>query len=225
MLDEFDYSLDKEGEKTAKFKLKKLALIISAFFVSLLFLYIIFNAYRFATYRPSVTEVKLIKATAKEIKVLSDSKQKMRVDNIDIKVYDVLNKDGGSLNVAGVKKPIPMEKVILDKVANDSTTETKNDKSNVKKEVSEVAYVRAQIAAVQSRQNATKYWEERKAKYNELLGNKVFFIEEAKLGGKGTFYRLQVGDFKTIEEVRAFCKRYVEVTNGNKIDCIAIEVK
>jgi len=186
------------------------------------------NAYKFVTYRPAIEDVVLIKAETDKVKVLSDSREKMKVDNLDIMAYDALDKKNDKLEVKGTRKSSSPKKDLLDRLDIQSKHIKKNKASvkNTKKNIiTKVSYKRAQIAALQTKKSALRYWEEKKDKYSKLLADKKYFVEEADLGSKGIFYRLQVGGFNTIEEVRSFCSSYIKVTNSNKVDCIVVEVK
>jgi len=228
MFDEFDYSLDKGQDKSSQLKLKKLALIISVIFVFFLFFYIVINAYKFVMYTPAIEDISLIKAETNEIKVLSDSREKMKVDNLDIQAYDALDKKDNKLEVKGATKNPSSKKDLLDRLGVQDS-QIKDNKAFIqsakKEEKKKVAYKRAQIAALQTKESAIRYWGEQQSKYNSFLSDKVYFIEEADLGVKGVFYRLQVGDFDTIDEVREFCNQYTKITNSNKVSCIVVEVK
>lgn len=238
MFDEFDYSLDKDKNASTQKKLKKLALILSVIFVLFLFFYIVLNAYKFITHKPSIEDISLIKAETNEIKVPSDSKEKIEVDNIEISVYDVLDKQEDEVEIKKVEKVETAKKDLLDRIDikerqtkdNKAVVIKSENKATIKEEIKTedteiISYVRAQIVALQTKDGVINYWQDKKNKHKELLSDKSYFIEKADLNERGVFYRLQVGGFKNTEEVEDFCKKYVTLTSNNKMDCIVVEVK
>jgi hypothetical protein len=238
MFDEFDYSLDKKHDKSTKRKLKKLSLILSVILVFFLFFYIVSNAYKFITKKPSLEDITLVKAKTNQIKILSESKEKMKVNNIEMDVYSVLDKKEEEIKIKGAKNTKTSDKDLIEKLdlprrnlrPSIKTTKKENgteDKLNTNPKTQEIktSYIRAQISALNSKEKAIKYWNERKNKFNDLFEDKKYFIEEADLGVKGKFYRLQVGNFNKVEDVRNFCDKYIKLTSNNKVDCIVINVK
>ncbi len=84
-------------------------------------------------------------------------------------------------------------------------------------------YVRVQIAALTSKNSANDYWENLQKLYPSLFSGLKYFAEEANLGKRGIFYRVQVGNF--FDQIRAeeFCNKYVAQTKKSKADCIVVE--
>ena len=50
-----------------------------------------------------------------------------------------------------------------------------------------------------------------------------YFIEEADLGRRGVFYRLQIGDFFNQIDAEEFCTRFVSQAQKTRSDCIIVE--
>ena len=95
----------------------------------------------------------------------------------------------------------------------------KND--NQKKDKPRV--VRVQIAAMSSKSVAEANWQKLKTEHSKIFSKLKPFIEEINLGKKGSFYRLQVGNFFNQVEADEFCVKYINATQKNKADCIVVE--
>ena len=50
-----------------------------------------------------------------------------------------------------------------------------------------------------------------------------YFVQEVKLGQKGTFYRLQIGEFESQVEAENFCVKFIAQTQKTRSDCIVVE--
>lgn len=83
--------------------------------------------------------------------------------------------------------------------------------------------VRVQIAAMSSKSVAEANWQKLKTEHSKIFSKLKPFIEEINLGKKGSFYRLQVGNFFNQVEADEFCVKYINATQKNKADCIVVE--
>lgn len=83
--------------------------------------------------------------------------------------------------------------------------------------------VRVQIAALTSKQAADEYWRNLQRKHSGLFSSLKSFVEEVDLGKRGTFYRLQIGNFYDQIRAEEFCNKYIAQTKKNRADCIVIE--
>ncbi len=83
--------------------------------------------------------------------------------------------------------------------------------------------VRVQIAAMSSKSVAEANWQKLKTEHGKIFSKLKPFIEEINLGKKGSFYRLQVGNFFNQVEADEFCVKYINATQKNKADCIVVE--
>lgn len=83
--------------------------------------------------------------------------------------------------------------------------------------------VRVQIAAMSSKSVAEANWQKLKTEHSKIFNKLKPFIEEINLGKKGSFYRLQVGNFFNQVEADEFCVKYINATQKNKADCIVVE--
>ncbi len=83
--------------------------------------------------------------------------------------------------------------------------------------------VKVQIAALTSKTAADDYWDKLQHLHPKLFSGLKAFVEQVNLGKRGTFYRLQIGNF--FDQVRAeeFCNKYVSQTQKNRADCIVVE--
>lgn len=74
----------------------------------------------------------------------------------------------------------------------------------------------AQLMSSSNKQTVEKAWPQILAKNKALLSNMTYKITQAQIPGKGTFYRLRVGSFKTRDMANALCKKL----KARKQDCI-----
>jgi hypothetical protein len=98
----------------------------------------------------------------------------------------------------------------------ESPSKTTPTKSNKK-------IIRVQLAAMSSKSAANESWEKASNLYPKLLSGLKPFIEEANLGKRGMFYRLQIGNFFNQIEAEEFCNKYVTQAKKNRGDCIIVE--
>tara|TARA_A100001037_G_scaffold264313_1_gene255073 strand:+ start:3290 stop:3997 length:708 start_codon:yes stop_codon:yes gene_type:complete len=73
---------------------------------------------------------------------------------------------------------------------------------------------RVQIASLKSQKNVNKIILRLRSKYPELVKGLKFFIVRAKIKGKGTYYRLQVGHLKRLEFSKVLCKKFKSLKLG-----------
>ena len=125
------------------------------------------------------------------------------------------NKPNITINNSTPKEQ-PLDLKELEKLGNKSLVRNLKDKKDIK------PGVRVQFLALKSRDGLIEYWNELVNKYKDLLSDKNYYIEKADINGI-EIYRLQVGTFQTEENAREFCKKYIEITNKNKIDCILVK--
>jgi hypothetical protein len=82
---------------------------------------------------------------------------------------------------------------------------------------------RVQIAALTSKKSAVEYWSRAKKSHPTLFSRLNYFISEANLGARGTFYRLQIGNFTSQIDAEDFCRKFIAQTEKSKADCIIVE--
>jgi len=113
---------------------------------------------------------------------------------------DFLTKDSGT------------EKAVAAKTSTPKVSEKKQKRA-----------VRVQIAALASESAATESWQRLKKLYPNLFADLDKYVQAIDLGKRGTFYRLQVGNFYNQVEAEEFCNRYVAQTQKSRADCIVVE--
>ena len=99
----------------------------------------------------------------------------------------------------------------------------KSPEKNIVQKNNERKFVKVQIGALTSKSSANDYLKRLQELYPELFSGLKSFIEEADLGKRGKFYRLQIGNF--FDQIRAeeFCNKYIRKTGKNKAECIVVE--
>ena len=131
-----------------------------------------------------------------------------------------------------IKEPKPNQKIIVysnkeessttkDLLTKESGTENKAVIPPVKK--SEKRTIRVQLAAMSSESAAEDNWGKLNRLHSELFSGLKPFIEKVDLGKRGTFYRLQIGNFYNQVEAEDFCNKYVVRTQKTRADCIVVE--
>lgn len=88
---------------------------------------------------------------------------------------------------------------------------------------SEKRAVRVQVAAMSSEDAAQENWNKLNRLYSDLFSGLKPFIEKVDLGKRGTFYRLQIGNFYNQIEAEEFCNKYVVQGQKSRADCIIVE--
>ena len=83
--------------------------------------------------------------------------------------------------------------------------------------------IRVQVAAMTSKAAADESWTKLSKLYSSLFSGLKPFVEEANLGKRGVFYRLQIGNFFNQVEAEEFCNKYVAQTKKSRGDCIVVE--
>jgi hypothetical protein len=103
-----------------------------------------------------------------------------------------------------------------------SETQT-SEESATPKNKTKKRLIRVQIAAMTSKLSANQSWESTSRLHSQLFNGLKPFIEEANLGKRGIFYRLQIGNFFNQVEAEEFCEKYVLQTKKSRGDCIVVE--
>ncbi len=73
-----------------------------------------------------------------------------------------------------------------------------------------------QLMSATKKESAEKAWPQMLKKHKALLSNMSYAIVKADIPGKGTYYRLRVGNFQTREQANALCKKL----KARKQDCV-----
>jgi cell division septation protein DedD len=77
---------------------------------------------------------------------------------------------------------------------------------------------RVQLASMGSSDLARRHWELLRAKNAELLGDMTLTLEEANLGSRGTFYRIQIGPFPNEATAQDMCLQL----KAQRLDCLVV---
>jgi hypothetical protein len=134
-----------------------------------------------------------------------------KINSNNIVVYDK-NKDSPTNNINAINAP----KKELEKEPS-VNSKASNYNSSIR------GLSRVQIAALSSRVSTAEYWARLNGKYPALFSGYSYFVQEVNLGARGTFYRLQVGNFKNQVDAERFCTQFISQTKKSRADCIIVE--
>ena len=90
--------------------------------------------------------------------------------------------------------------------------------ATISEPVSASGRYKMQLGAFRAPELATQAWRQISAKNPPLVGSLAHNIEQADLGERGIYYRLQAGSFETADAAKASCASFT----ANKIDCIVV---
>lgn len=77
---------------------------------------------------------------------------------------------------------------------------------------------RVQLASMGSSAMAQRHWELLRAKNAELLGDMTLTVEEANLGARGIFYRIQIGPFPNQATAEDMC----QLLKVRRLNCLVV---
>jgi len=83
--------------------------------------------------------------------------------------------------------------------------------------------IKVQISAMSSKENCEEYLYKLKKLHPEVFSGTKHYVEEANLGRRGIFYRLQIGDFVNQIQAEEFCNRFIAQTQKSSSECIIVE--
>lgn len=116
-----------------------------------------------------------------------------------------------------VDAPVPEQKPVEPKKAEVKPTEPKKvEVKEAPKPATPKEVWHAQLFSSTDKAKVEKTWQTISAKHKGLLSDMPMNIVRAEIAGKGTFYRLQVGDFSTKERASNLCAKL----KAKKQDCI-----
>ncbi|MFT6332111.1 MAG: hypothetical protein ACJAW3_000438 [Lentimonas sp.] len=232
--EDFGYVKDR-GASPLKAIAKKSLLIGAVFFSIACFFYITVNAYYFVYHDEEENSIKVIESPKEAIKVLSNSDDGEVIKGIDKTIYDSMvgnkNLQKEDLNKVKIikkaatpiaKNPPPKKKVVEKKPV--KKVVILKSKTNVKTStITQNKISRVQLAALTSRVSALNYWNALQVKNSGLFNGLNHFINKADLGSRGTFYRLQIGEFKNKAAAESFCSKFIAQTRKTKSSCINVK--
>ena len=78
--------------------------------------------------------------------------------------------------------------------------------------------VRIQLGSLRSRALAEREWKRLAGRHGALLGTLTLHVQQADLGARGVFYRVQAGPFATGEAARSVCRQL----ESRKVGCLVV---
>lgn len=154
----------------------------------------------------TVKAVNPLNEPAKPVVVATKVQKKQEQSLVVDAVKGESKKDTLSENKASV---LPLEK-------KKSTQEIVQNKPTIKEAKKSGNIWRVQLFSSNNQSAVEKAWSRILKKHNALLSDMTYDIEPAQIKGKGTFYRLKVGQFSTREMATALCAKL----KAQKQDCV-----
>ncbi len=96
-------------------------------------------------------------------------------------------------------------------------------KPNPSKTIRKRGSIRVQISAMSSPESCKEYYQKLGQKYPSIFNKTKYYIEEADLGKRGIFYRLQIGDFFNQVDAEEFCENFIAQSQKSRSECIIVE--
>ena len=153
----------------------------------------------------------------KDIKEISNTKEKKTVN--DFKISSEVSTNYDSSTIQGIKKKEAKKskEIVLD--IKQDTNIKKNKQNQRLKNNNKELYYKVQLASYRKEKSALNGWDKLSKRYVEQFRNKKPFIEKVDITNKGTFFRLQTGNFLDKKSAQNFCKK-LKVINLN---CLVIK--
>jgi len=105
---------------------------------------------------------------------------------------------------------------------NESSTEI-DKKSQPKPIPKKRSSIRVQISAMSSKESCEEYFKKLNRLYPTIFSRTKYYIEQADLGKRGMFYRLQIGDFYNQVDAEEFCAEFISQSQKSRSECIIVE--
>jgi hypothetical protein len=74
-----------------------------------------------------------------------------------------------------------------------------------------------------SKEGCEEYFKKLNRLYPNIFSRTKYYIEQADLGKRGIFYRLQIGDFFNQVDAEEFCAGFISQTQKSRSECIIVE--
>lgn len=136
---------------------------------------------------------------------------------------DALAKEEKTVVTQEIEKPVlPVENkvttpiVVDDKPKKEVITLTPFAPKETTQKLKETGIWRVQLFASNNRQAVDKAWARIQTQHVKMISNMSYLIKKVDIPGKGSFYRLQVGQFPNREMAEALCSKL----KAQKQDCI-----
>jgi len=176
--------------------------------------------------QPKTEEEVEITETVKEIK--AEEKPAEKIEELKIVEVEKKVEEKPELNVVKVpnkeEETIELEdgKIIFKpsyKAEEKAKTEVavkvkEKPKLKAEKKPASPSKYRAQLGSYKSTEDLRLGWLELHKKYPDIIGDLRYSIEPVDLGGKGMFYRLQVGPFEKESEASELCRKLTAENQG-----------
>ena len=109
----------------------------------------------------------------------------------------------------------------IQQIAKNKIAET--PKPSSAKTVRKRGSIRVQVSAMSSPESCKEYYRKLSQKYPTIFNKTKYYIEEADLGKRGIFYRLQIGDFFNQVDAEEFCENFIAQSQKSRSECIIVE--
>jgi hypothetical protein len=76
-----------------------------------------------------------------------------------------------------------------------------------------------QLSSVASEKFAEREWARLRKAFPDVFGDRELVVEKKEIAGRGTFYRVQAGGFKSLDEARSVCNSL----KAKKQDCLPVK--
>jgi len=154
-----------------------------------------------------------------------------KIDDKNTKVNDLANKDlvnNSDVNQLNNNQQNQKQILISNAELNENPKlneelENKNSQAINNQPIVKKKFIRVQIAAMSSQEQAQQQWKKLLRSYPDLFVNLRSAIQKVDLGKRGIFYRLQIGEFFNQIEAENFCQKYISQTQRTRADCIVVE--
>ena len=175
--------------------------------------------------KPVVPQILMIEESESEEKFVNiDNVKAVNPLNEPVKPVVVKNADKGKETQIVIddlksddKKDVLMEsKVTVLPLEKKKSTPTVVQKPTIKEAKKSGNVWRVQLFSSNNETAVEKAWQRILTKHKALLSDMTYDIEPAQIKGKGTFYRLKVGQFATREMASALCAKL----KAQKQDCV-----
>lgn len=112
--------------------------------------------------------------------------------------------------------PVPSQKPVLKTEKNKIATRVLENKTKISGSKAEKDIWRVQLMSSSNKETVEKAWPKILKKNKALLSNMSYEIKSVDIEGRGTFYRLRVGSFKSRDMAVGLCQKL----KANKQDCV-----
>lgn len=157
-------------------------------------------------------------------KSLNDKIDDEDSEDPSVKDQDQITEVEENINENVDNKKNEMKKKELQKIQQISNNKiVEAPKPNTVKTIRKRGSIRVQISAMSSTENCKDYYRKLSQKFPTIFNKTKYYIEEADLGKRGIFYRLQIGDFFNQVDAEEFCENFIAQSQKSRSECIIVE--